>query len=106
MDRVLVQEKSLLLAKIIFSWTKTLNLSHFEARMNLEENIRQLIEQAQKDPPHLRLSQIATLAGVEYNRVWRFMSKDHPNTLLAADAQALYEKLSGKPLLLKEDETL
>ena len=72
--------------------------------MDLEETIRALIAQEQTTGLKLNLRQIAQKTGVGYKRLWHFLSKTQPGKLSIQDAQQVYEKLSGKPLLIESHE--
>lgn len=68
----------------------------------LEQRVRELVEQAQKkENGALKLSNIARQCNVPYNRLYRFMQIQDP--LWSGDAQRIYETLSGKPLLPTTD---
>lgn len=103
MDHSRQQDLFSFFCKFLFVWTKSYSPTQSDARMTLEDNLRGLIKQAQDNPPNLRLSQIAKLSGVEYNRLWRFVSQKHPDTLLSSDASQLYTALTGKLLLPPTD---
>jgi predicted nucleic acid-binding protein len=67
--------------------------------MNLEAVIRELVQQEKNSEVRLKLSQVALKTGVDYKRLWQFMRKNNPGRLSATEAQMVYEKLTGKPLL-------
>lgn len=77
--------------------------THSDARMNLDETIRHLVKQARTTPPRVSLKQIAAATDVDYHKLWRFLNPRHPDILNPAEAQAIYELLSGKPLLPDTD---
>lgn len=87
-----------------FGLYKSRDFGSFEARMSIEEKVKELVEQAREPIGDLKLSQIAKKCKVDYDRLWRFMHKDYPDYLQAADAQAIYETLTGQPLLPASDE--
>lgn len=66
--------------------------------MNIEDRVRKRIEHAQREPAKLHLKQIATIAKVPYDRVWRFMTKEGYR-LTAIDA----EKILNAPIILESD---
>lgn len=73
--------------------------------MDLETTVRDLIRQEQESDLRLSLRQVARKVGVDYKRLWHFMSTSQPGRLSVKEAQQVYEKLSLKPLLPKEDDS-
>lgn len=71
--------------------------------MILDEKVRELINSALNEREETKLSHIAKKCKVDYDRLWRFMHKDYPDYLQASDAQAIYETLTGQPLLPSTD---
>lgn len=73
---------------------------------SIETRIRDLIRQEQHTGIKLNLRQISDKVGVDYHRVWAFMSEKKSLQLSAVEAQVIYETLSGKPLLPQEEVAL
>ena len=67
--------------------------------MQLEETIRELIKKEMKNGIRLSLRQVADKTQVDYKRLWAFLSPKSHQRLSAAEAQQVYEALSGQPLL-------
>lgn len=44
--------------------------------MNVEERVKRQIEQAQTTGAKLKLTQVAEITGVPYDRIYRFMTQD------------------------------
>jgi len=82
----------------IFRWTES-PYSARDSRMDLEHVVRDLVRQEQENDLRLNLRQVASKVKVNYKRLWHFMSETQPGKLSVAEVQAIYEKLSGKPLL-------
>ena len=67
--------------------------------MTLEETIKNLIKREMDSGLRLNLRQVAAKTNVKYKRLWHFLSEKQPQNLTADEAQAVYEALSGQPLL-------
>lgn len=72
------------------------------APMDLEAKIRQLIKDETDSGLRLNLRQVADKTGVKYKRLWHFMSEKYPQKLSLLEAQAVFEALSGQPLLTEK----
>lgn len=72
--------------------------------MDLEHVVRNLVRQELESDLRLKLSHVARKAGVDYKRLWHFMSETQPGKLSVAEVQTVYEKLSGKPLLSADND--
>ena len=66
--------------------------------MQLEETIRELIKRELETGVRLNLRQVADKTHVDYKRLWAFMSEKTRQRLSAAEAQSIFETLSGQPL--------
>jgi hypothetical protein len=97
-----VNEKFHFLAKII-RWTEKAYSVRGSA-MDLETRARELIREERESDLRLSLRQIAVKTGVNHKRLWHFMSKTQPGRLTVAEVQAVYERLTGKPLLSNEND--
>lgn len=71
--------------------------------MNLDEKIRLLVEEAQETGLRLSLRQVSDKCLISYDRLWAFMSPKRRGELRVDEAQRIYEKLTGKPLLSDDD---
>jgi hypothetical protein len=67
--------------------------------MDLEDTVRRLVRQELEGDMRLSLSHIARRTATDYKRLWSFMQAEKPGRITAAEAQAVYENLTGKPLL-------
>lgn len=72
------------------------------ASMDLEAKIRQLIKDEMESGLRLNLRQVADKTGLKYKRLWHFLSEKYPQKLSLPEAQAVFEALSGHPLLTEK----
>lgn len=61
-----------------------------------------MVRHEQRTGLKLNLRQISDKVGLDYHRLWAFMSEKRSLQLTATEAQAIFEALSGKPLLTQE----
>lgn len=74
------------------------------SRMDLEDTIRNLIRREFAADMRMNLTRIAKRTGVDYKRLWSFLQDKNPGRISAAEAQQVYEILSGNPLLPNEND--
>jgi hypothetical protein len=61
--------------------------------MNIEERVKNLIERAQTTGAELNLTQIARVCDVDYDKIWRFVTRNTP--LKAIDAEKIEKALEN-----------